>query len=94
MTVGKGVTPPSVVYRIDPEYTEAAYRSRFQGTVILGLTVNEFGLPVNIRVPHLTGLGLDARAVKAVSQWRFRPGSKDGRPVSIKAEIEVNFRIL
>jgi outer membrane biosynthesis protein TonB len=37
---------------------------------------------------------LDEQAVKAISQWKFRPGTKDGQPVTVMATIEVNFRLL
>jgi TonB family protein len=39
-------------------------------------------------------LGLDQKAIDAVSQWKFRPGTKDGQPVTVQATIEVNFRLL
>jgi outer membrane biosynthesis protein TonB len=38
------------------------------------------------------GLGLDEKAMQAVNQWRFKPGAKDGNPVSTRATIEVMFR--
>jgi len=40
------------------------------------------------------GVGLDEKAIEAVSHWRFRPGMKGGRPVATQANIEVNFRLL
>jgi protein TonB len=48
----------------------------------------------NIQVTQGLGLGLDARAVAAVSQWRFRPGMKDDVAVPVAAMVEVNFRLL
>ena len=40
------------------------------------------------------GLGLDERAIEAVRQWKFRAGTMDGKPVSTRAVVEVNFRLL
>jgi len=40
------------------------------------------------------GLGLDEKAMEAVEKWKFRPGYKDGKPVTVAATVEVNFRLL
>jgi protein TonB len=42
----------------------------------------------------MLGLGLDEKAIEAVSQWRFRPGYQDGRPVVTMATVEVSFRLM
>jgi TonB family protein len=47
-----------------------------------------------MRVIRSLGLGLDEKALEAVRQWKFRPGYKDGKPVTVEATIEVNFRLL
>jgi len=80
--------------KVEPEYSEEARRAKWQGTVVLSVIVDELGRPRNIRVFHSLGLGLDQKAVDAVSQWRFKPGRKDGKPVPVIATIEVNFRLL
>lgn len=51
-------------------------------------------LPRDVRVIHPVGLGLDEKAIEAVSKWRFRPGMKDGQPVAVMVTIEMNFRLL
>jgi TonB family protein len=48
----------------------------------------------NIRVTRGLGLGLEEKAIEAVKQWRFRPGTRDGKPVVAPASIEVNFHLL
>jgi TonB family protein len=48
---------------------------------------------VNPRVVRSLGLGLDEKAIEAVRKWKFRPGYKDGKAVTVYATIEVNFRL-
>ena len=91
---GGGVSAPSVLRKVEPEYSEEARQAKFQGTVILSVVVDERGNARDIRVLQPLGLGLDQKAVEAVEKWKFRAGMKDGRPVAVQAIIEVNFRLL
>src|SRR5205085_17684 len=52
------------------------------------------GRTANDRVLRSFGLGLDEKAMEAVAKKKFRPGYKDGRPVTVQAQVEVNFRLL
>jgi TonB family protein len=92
--VGGSVTAPTIVLKAEPEYSEEARKAKFQGIVVLSLEVNERGLPQNLRVIQTLGLGLDEKAIEAVLKWRFRPGLKDGKPVTTLAQVAVNFRLL
>jgi TonB family protein len=92
--VGGGVSAPAVLYKVEPEYTEEARAAKYQGTVLLYIEVGPDGMAHNIQVQRGLGLGLDQKAIDAISQWRFRPGTKDGQPVPVAATIEVNFRLL
>jgi len=51
-------------------------------------------LPQNIQVIGSLDPGLDQSAVDALAKWRFRPGAKDGAPVSVQALVNVGFRVL
>jgi len=92
--IGGGVSPPTVVFKVEPEYSEEARKAKFQGTVVLFVVVDEKGNPKDLRVIRPLGLGLDQKAIEAVEKWRFNPGKKDGKPVPVQATIEVNFRLL
>lgn len=59
---------------------------------MLSLVVNERGLPENIHVVSPLGFGLDEKAEEAIAKWRFVPGTKEGKPVPVIAQIQVNFR--
>lgn len=91
---GSGVSAPVLIQRLEPEYSDEARRARYQGTVVLSLVIDENGAPNNIQVVRRLGMGLDEKAVEAVQQWLFRPGMKDGRPVKVRVNVEVNFRLL
>ena len=92
--MGGGVTAPSVLYKVEPEYSEEARKAKYQGTVVLYVEVDAAGRPTNLKVVRSLGLGLDEKAIEAVEKWKFRPGYKDGKPVTVAATIEVNFRLL
>ncbi|HWZ31029.1 MAG TPA: energy transducer TonB [Bryobacteraceae bacterium] len=92
--IGGGVSPPSVLSKVEPEYSEDARKAKWQGTVTLQIVVDEHGNPQQMQVTRALGMGLDQKAMEAVSKWRFRPGMKDGKPVPVIATIEVNFRLL
>lgn len=92
--VGGGVTAPIVLSKKDPEYSEEARKAKYQGTVLLSIEVSPSGAASNIKVVRSLGLGLDEKAIEAVKQWKFKPGYKDGKPVTVAATIEVNFRLL
>jgi len=92
--VGGGVSQPAVIYKVDPEYSEEARKAKYSGTVMLSVIVDAEGKARDIHVARSLGMGLDEKAIEAVSKWKFRPGMKDGRPVNVRATIEVNFRLL
>jgi len=92
--VGNGTTAPVVLYKKEPEYSEEARKAKYQGTVVLYIEVDPSGRAINPRVLRSLGLGLDEKAMEAVRQWKFKPGYRDGKPVTVAAQIEVNFRLL
>jgi protein TonB len=92
--LGGASTAPVVLFQVEPEFSEEARKAKLQGVVMLYGEVDINGRLRNIRVTRGLGLGLEEKAVEAVKQWRFRPGTRDGKPVVSAAAIEVNFHLL
>ena len=88
------MTAPILLHKIEPEYSEEARKAKYQGTVLLYIEVDPSGRATNIKIARSLGLGLDEKAIEAVKQWKFTPGKKDGKAVTVAATIEVNFRLL
>jgi TonB family protein len=92
--IGGGVSSPSILAKVEPEYSDLARLLKWQGTVALSLVVTEAGATDSFRLARSLGLGLDEQAFFAVRTWKFRPGQKEGKPVRVIATVEVNFRLL
>ncbi|MGC2182716.1 MAG: energy transducer TonB [Terriglobales bacterium] len=88
-----GVTQPRPIYEPDPDYSEAARKAKYQGAVVLWLVVGADGLPHNIGVQRSLGMGLDEKAIAAVSTWRFQPATLNGQPVAVEVNVQVSFRL-
>lgn len=94
LRVGRGVSAPHLISKVEPEYSEEARKARLNGSVTLYVIVRPSGHAAGIKVIRPLGLGLDEKAIAAVEGWRFQPGEREGQPVSVAATIEVNFRLL
>ena len=90
---GSGITAPSIVHEVRPDYTEEARRRSLSGDVVLEIVVRADGRVGNVRVVQGLGSGLDQRAIDAVRQWRFAPARRLGTPVDVMVEVAVEFRL-
>jgi len=88
------VTEPVLLWKAEPEYSEEARKAKIQGTVIVRAEIDARGQVQNISVAQGLGLGLDEKAIAAVQKWRFRPGTRNGKPVATQAMIHLSFRLL
>ncbi len=91
--VGGGVSAPSIIHKVDPQYSEEARKARYQGTVVLEAIVQKDGSVQIVRVVRSLGFGLDEKAIEALRQWKFSPAKQNGVPVPVALNIEVNFNL-
>ncbi len=92
--VGNGVSAPVALYKPQPAYTDKARDAGVAGEVRLSCVIGEDGVPTAITVRKSLEASLDKSAMDTVSQWRFKPGMKDGKPVAVQVLIDVSFRPL
>jgi len=89
-----GVGYPICVYCPNPPFSEEAVKSKYQGIVLLLVTVTADGRVTNIRILKSLGSGLDEKAVEAVRSWKFKPAlGPDRQPVTVNAPVEITFRL-
>jgi TonB family protein len=86
-------TPPSVVHRDPPIYPRAMKKSGLIGEVTISFVVDKKGDVTNPVVVRSNNPGFDAAAIEAVLKWKFKPGIKDGKPVSTRMQIPIIFHL-
>jgi TonB family protein len=91
--LGPGIKFFGAVFTPDPEYSEEARKSQYQGTLTLGGTVEPDGSFGDICILQLLGHALDEKAIEAVKQWKFRPAMKELQPVPVLISVEVAFHL-
>jgi len=91
--VGGGVSAPKAIYSPSPVYSKEAGNAKRTGVVVLWVVIGPDGKLRDIRVVRTLGLGLDEKAIEAVKKWRFVPAMKDGKPVAVQVNVEVNFHL-
>jgi TonB family protein len=84
---------PKVINAPDPEYSEDARHAKFTGMVELWIGLGEDGTVQEACVRRPLGLGLDEKSLDAVRQWRFEPGTLDGRPIPFGLRITTSFNL-
>jgi protein TonB len=82
-----GQTPP-------PRYPATAMRRGSTGTVLVRVEVGIDGTPTDVQVAKRSGSrDLDRAAIDAVRDWRFKPGQRDGQPVTSVVTIPIDFSL-
>lgn len=87
------IQAPVVVSRVEPTYPDDYRRAGVNGIVILEAAISDTGNVENVGVLKSVGPGLDMAAVEAVREWKFRPATKDGKPVPVLFNLTINFKL-
>jgi TonB family protein len=88
--LGPGISPPRVVKQVNPRYS-TDHGVRPVGSVTIALIVTSKGLPKDQHVLKGLDKELDQSALDAVGEWRFAPAQKNGKPVSVRVSVQIQF---
>ena len=91
--IGEITDPPTILFKVDPQYSEEARKARYQDTGVFEAIIRSDGTVKILRVVRSIDFGLDENAIQALKQWKFRPGMRNGQPVDVVLNIEVNFNL-
>jgi TonB family protein len=90
-----GVTPPRLIHDVKPQYTSEAMRAGVEGIVELEAVVDVNGHVSAVHIARSLDklYGVDEQAVRALQQWTFTPGMKDGAAVPVLLSVQLSFNI-
>jgi TonB family protein len=90
---GKGVTAPVALVKPMPSYTEQARAASITGGLVVQCIIRKTGNLDSCQIIRGLGYGMDESAIKTMeSEWRFKPGTLLGKPVDVRAKIELTFK--
>jgi len=94
-TTDDGVTLPQVVKQVRPQYTSEAMHQMIEGEAVLEVVVKSDGKVGDVTVKESLDAvyGLDQEAIKAIKQWEFKPGTKDGKAVNVRVDVKMRFTL-
>ena len=89
----EGIKMPQLTRQVKPNYTKSAMDRKVQGTVEFDAVILKDGTVGDVTIKRSLDDELDQEAAKALKQWKFRPGSKDGQPVAVQVFVELSFTL-
>jgi TonB family protein len=87
------LSAPEAITKVDPAYPQELMHDRVEGVVVLYAIIRSDGSVGDVRVIEGFDERLNENARRALSQWRFRPGTKNGTPVDVEAVVRVPFKV-
>ncbi|MGB6475477.1 MAG: TonB family protein [Candidatus Sulfotelmatobacter sp.] len=87
-----GLAAPTAIRKVDPAYPLQLMRENVEGTVIVYAVIHADGSVGAVRILRGIDDRIDPFASQAISQWQFRPATKNGAPVAVEATFLIPFR--
>ncbi len=85
------IAEPLPLKKVDPKYPPTLMAEHVEGEVILYAVIRRDGSVDGIQVVRGIDRLLDANAVRALAQWKFKPAERNGEPVDLEAVVHIPF---
>lgn len=87
-----GFKAPEFINRVKPEYATEAEMADITATVEAMVVFRSNGEVGGIEITRWAGFGLDESSERAIRQLKFKPATRDGNAINVRAMIRYNFR--
>jgi TonB family protein len=87
------LTGPATMRKVDPKYPQSLVSDRVEGEVVLYAIIRGDGSVDGIQLVRGVDEQLDDNAMQALSQWKFRPATRQGAPVELEAIVHIPFHV-
>lgn len=91
---GGEITRPKLVHSVEPAFSTKSNEAFIEGTVTVSAVVTTHGVLTDMQVLKGLSAAQDRSALDALKEWRFEPGTKDGKAVNVRVKIQVDFHLL
>lgn len=88
----RGITPPRLISAPDPAYPRGVREEAGPQTVTLSVVVGSNGKACNPQVNDSPGPEFERAALDAIRDWRWKPGSREGKPIAVQITVEMTFQ--
>ena len=88
-----GVVNPQYKFRVEPKYPDSAKKAAKEGEVVLQATIDEDGIPRDIKALTSLGFGLEEAAIDALKKTTFRPAMRGDEPISKQVAVPYKFTL-
>ena len=91
---GGEVAAPKLLHYVEPKFSPSSSEAYVEGTVKLSTVVTTEGKTRDSRVVSGLTAEEDRRAIDALKQWTFKPGTRGGKPVNVRMSVQIDFHLL
>ncbi|HOV98579.1 MAG TPA: TonB family protein [Bacteroidota bacterium] len=85
--------PPQIVKRAAPKYPEIAYRMRIEGKVVVEVTVDPQGKPIQAKIAKSSSDVFNEAAIEAAMKSTYKPAMMSTGPVTAKVYVPFDFKL-